>query len=272
MLLPILRTSLQPSDVARVGLIFFLAYWITRTGKHFREFRRGFLPAAGAVALVCGLIAITPDYGTASATALIAVIIMFVGGARVLHIAGFVSAGAALLALKMVTAAHVRERIGVFMDKSGEINDANWQIHQSLIGLGSGGLFGVGVGDSEQKLSWLPDAYTDFVFSVLGEELGLMGTLLISTLFLLFVLRALKISRSCDDTFGEMLVVGIGVSIFVYAMLNMFVATGLFPVTGLPLPFLSYGGSALIVNAFAVGVLLNASKKRRRTPRAVVPA
>ncbi len=99
-----------------------------------------------------------------------------------------------------------------------------------------------------------------------------MGTLLISTLFLLCALRALKISRSCDDTFGEMLVVGIGASIFVYAMLNMFVATGLFPVTGLPLPFLSYGGSALIVNAFAVGVLLNASKKRRRTPRAVVPA
>ncbi|MCH7549287.1 MAG: cell division protein FtsW [Candidatus Krumholzibacteriota bacterium] len=274
MLLPVLRMSVQPSDIARITLIFFLAYWITRTGRQFTEFRSGFLPAAGAVAVVCGLIAITPDYGTASVTALIALIVMFVGGARMLHLLGFMAAGTVVLAMKMATAPHVRERIAAYMSRGENVTDVNWQVYQSLIGLGSGGLFGVGVGDSEQKLSWLPDAYTDFVFSILGEETGLIGTLFVSGLFLLFALRALKISRNCDDTFGEMLVVGIGSSIFVYAMLNMFVATGLVPVTGLPLPFLSYGGSALVVNAFAVGVLLNVARKRTRTRtgREAVPA
>ena len=273
-LVPVINTSLQPAEIARLSLVFFLAYWVTRTGKTLTEFKRGFLPAAIAVTLVVGLIAATPNYGTASATAIISLIVLFIGGARLLHLAGFVSLGVVLAAARFAQESYVRSRIVSFFDRSPEVTEMNWQVKQSLIGLGSGGLFGVGIGDSQQKLSWLPDAYTDFIFSVLGEELGLAGTLLVSGLFLLLLLRAMKISRSCDDTFGEMLVVGIGASIFVYAAINMCVATGLFPVTGLPLPFLSYGGSALVVNAFAAGVLLNVSKKRpgagRRT--AVRPA
>lgn len=262
-LVPGLNTSLQPAEIARLSLVFFLAYWITRSGKQFVEFRRGFLPAAIAVAAIVGSIAITPNYGTASATAAIAMIIMFIGGARVLHLAGFAALGIGMAGIRLLQDGYVRHRVDAFLGNGGGITEINWQVHQSLIGLGTGGIFGVGFGDSEQKLSWLPDSYTDFIFSILGEEGGLVTTLAVTTLFLLLALRALKISRQCSDTFGEMLVVGIASSIFVYASLNMLVATGLFPVTGLPLPFISYGGSALVVNAFAAGVLLNVSKRKR---------
>jgi cell division protein FtsW len=254
-----LQMALQPAEVARLALVFFLAYWITRSGKDITDFKKGFLPAACAVALVVGLIAATPNYGSAAATTLIALIMLFLGGARLLHIGGFVAAGTALAALKLSRTPYVMDRFLSFLHPSHAVTDANWQVHQSLVGLGSGGIWGRGFGNSTQKLSWLPDSYTDFIFAVLGEEAGLIGTVVVSGLFLLLALRALKISRRCNDVFGEMLVVGIGASVFVYAVLNMYVATGLFPVTGLPLPFLSYGGSALVVNAVAVGVLLNVS-------------
>jgi len=261
-LVPLINTSIQPAEIARLTLVFFLAYWITRSGTRIREFKRGFLPAALAIAVLAGTIAATPNYGTATATTAIALVMLFVGGARIVHLAGFVSVAGLAVAVKVMQSGYVRERVLAFLNPATAGDHMNWQVHQSLIALGSGGIFGVGIGGSKQKLSWLPDSYTDFIFSILGEEMGLIGTVLVSGLFLLFVLRALKISRNCNDIFGEMLVVGIGVSIFVYATLNMFVASGLFPVTGLPLPFLSYGGSALAVNAFAAGVLLNVSRKK----------
>jgi cell division protein FtsW len=180
----------------------------------------------------------------------------------------FVGAGAALMAVEVLRHDYVRNRILTFLGLGGDASTGlNWQVQQSLIALGSGGLFGVGFGDSEQKLNWLPDAYTDFIFSIVGEEGGLLFTILVSGAFLALTLRAFKISYQCSDRFGQLLGVGISASVFVYALLNMFVATGLFPVTGLPLPFLSYGGSALVVNAFAVGVLLNLSRYRPRETR-----
>jgi len=260
-LLPMTNTSLQPAEIARLSLIFFLAYWITRAGNDITDFKRGFLPAAAVITLVAAAIAATPNYGTASATTAIALVMLFVGGARLLHLAGFAALGLSGAAIKVFQSGYVRDRVAAFINGSDGTHELNWQVHQSLIGFGSGGVFGVGFGDSQQKLNWLPDAYTDFIFSILGEEGGLVMTLIVSGLFLLFILRALKISRLCSDHFGEMLVVGIGTSIFLYAVLNMYVATGLFPVTGLPLPFISYGGSALVVNAFAAGVLLNISRR-----------
>lgn len=263
-----LQMALQPSEFTRMALVFFLAWWISRTGREMSQFKRGFLPAILAVCTVVCLIAAAPNYGSATATLVIALTMLFFGGARILHLAGFVSLGAAVAAVKLWRAPYVRERIEAFFHQSDAVTEANWQIHQSLIGLGSGGLFGRGLGKSTQKLSWLPDSYTDFIFSILGEETGLVGTVLVSLMFLLLVLRALKISQRCNDVFGEMLVVGIGSTVFWYAALNMYVATGLFPVTGLPLPFLSYGGSALVVNAFAVGVLLNVSRSRAERKKA----
>lgn len=258
-----LNATLQPAEFARIALIFFLAYWITKRGNEFTDLKRGFLPAVFFIALIVVTIAATPNYGTATATLLIAMIMLYLGGAKLRHLAGLAGVGLVLATVRVLSVPYVRERVLAFTRRGEAVTDENWQVYQSLVGLGSGGLFGVGLGDSQQQLSWLPDAYTDFIFSVLGEELGLAGTLVVSGLFLLLALRALKISRHCNDRFGEMLVIGLGSSVFVYAMLNMLVVTGMFPVTGLPLPFLSYGGSALVVNAFAVGVLLNVSAPRR---------
>jgi cell division protein FtsW len=261
--IPRLNATLQPAEFARIALVFFLAYWITKRGNDFTDFKRGFLPAVVFIAVVVVTIAATPNYGTATATLLIAMIMLYLGGAKLRHVAGLAGAGLVVAAVRVLSVPYVRERVATFVKRGDAVTDENWQVYQSLVGLGSGGLVGVGLGDSQQQLSWLPDSYTDFIFSVLGEELGLAGTLVVSALFLLLALRALKISRYCNDRFGEMLVIGLGSSIFVYAVLNMLVVTGMFPVTGLPLPFLSYGGSALVVNAFAVGVLLNVSKPRR---------
>jgi cell division protein FtsW len=267
-LLPLVNTTLQPSEIARTTLVFFLAYWITRTGKDFHAFKKGFLPAALAIAAVAGVIAAMPNFGTAAATVTIGLVMLYVGGARLLHIGGFVGLGAAFAVAEIARHAYVRERILNFMGLGGDANEAlDWQLRQSLIALGSGGFLGRGFGHSEQKLNWLPDAYTDFIFSIVGEEGGLVLTLLVSGAFLFLTLRGLRIAYECSDRFGQVLGVGITASIFVYAALNMFVATGLFPVTGLPLPFLSYGGSALAVNAFAVGVLLNLSRRHSSRPR-----
>jgi cell division protein FtsW len=266
--LPFIKATLQPSEIARTGLVFFLAWWITRAGGDIRNFKRGFLPAAGAIALVAGIAAAMPNFGTAAATVTIALIMLFVGGARLRHIAAFAGTGAVLAAVAIASHAYVRARLVNFLGMGDGSNGAlDWQVHQSLIALGSGGIFGRGFGHSEQKLNWLPDAYTDFIFSIVGEEGGLVLTLVVSGAFLALALRGLRIAHDCSDRFGQLLGTGIASSIFVYAGLNMFVATGLFPVTGLPLPFLSYGGSAMVVNAFAVGILLNLSRRRSTSPR-----
>lgn len=256
------QMALQPSEIARLALLFFLAWWISRSGKRMADFKSGFLPALIAICVVVGLVAATPNYGSAMATLIISLTVLFIGGAQIRHLAGFVTIGAIGAAAAMRYSPYVQARVDAWLHPGDAVTAINWQVYQSLIGLGSGGLLGRGLGESTQKLSWLPDSYTDFIFSILGEEAGLVGTILISGMFLLLALRALKISRKCNDTFGEMLVVGIGCSIFWFAAMNMYVATGMFPVTGLPLPFLSYGGSALVVNAFAVGVLLNVSRHK----------
>jgi cell division protein FtsW len=260
--LKFLQVTFQPSEIARFSLVLFLAYWVARKGKDLEKFKAGFLPAAIAVVAVLVLMAAQPNYGSASATAVIAFLMLFLGGVRFGHLALLATTviGAALV--RVWSVGYVRERIMAYVNPGEGIKEMNWQPYQSLIGLGSGGPFGIGFGQSRQKLNWLPDSHTDFIFSILGEEAGLIGTMLVSSLFLLLALRALKLSQNSGDRFGEMLVTGIGCSVFVYAIMNMSVAAGLFPVTGLPLPFLSYGGSALVVNAFSIGILLNVSKKR----------
>jgi cell division protein FtsW len=251
----------QPSEFARMALILFLAYWIARSGPRMEDLVHGYLPAMGAVLVVVGLVAAERDLGTAVATTAIAFIMLYLGGARVVHLAGTAGVLAAATTARILSAPYLRDRFAGYFNRGEHLADVSWQAYQSLISLGSGGILGVGFGGSRQKLDWLPDSHTDFIFSILGEEAGLVGTVAVSLLFLLFVLRALKISTRSGDPFGEILVLGVASSIFVYAALNMLVATALIPVTGLPLPFLSYGGSALVVNAYAVGVLLNVSKK-----------
>lgn len=253
--------TVQPSEFARLALVLFLAYWISRVGHGFRDLVRGYLPAGGALVVVVALVAAQRDLGTALATTLIGFVVLFIGGAKLRHLWATAGIMACAAAVRVATTPYLLKRFTGFFSNGDHIADLNWQAHQSLISLGSGGLLGIGFGGSRQKLDWLPDSHTDFIFSILGEEAGFLGTFVVSLLFLMLAVRALKISTRSGDRFGELLVVGVGSSIFVYAALNMLVATGLFPVTGLPLPFMSYGGSALVVNAFSMGVLLNLSKK-----------
>jgi len=260
-LLKPIGVTVQPSEFARLALVLFLAYWLSRVGDRIGDLKRGYLPAVGATLVVVGLIAAQRDLGTALATTIIAFIVLFIGGAKIRHLAATAGGLVAVAMVRILTAPYIRERFLGFFHRGDDIAGVNWQAHQSLISLGSGGIFGVGFGGSRQKLDWLPDSHTDFIFSILGEETGLAGTVVVSLLFLLLALRALKLSTRSGDAFGEMLVLGVASSVFVYASLNMLVAAGLFPVTGLPLPFISYGGSALVVNAFSIGVLLNVSRK-----------
>ncbi len=258
-----LHATLQPSDPARLALIMFLASWIAKKGRDFTDFKHGFMPAAAAVAVVAALMAAQPNFGTAAATVFIALVVMYAGGARIKHLFFFLVFLATPVAVKLLSEDYARARIHAFFSKSEGLREINWQVYQSLIGLGSGGFIGTGFGESMQKLNWLPDSHTDFIFSILGEEAGLVGTFFVSALFLLLALRALKISKQCGDVFGEMLSVGIGSAIFLYSSLNMAVATRLLPVTGLPLPFISYGGSALVINAISIGILLNIAGKQK---------
>jgi cell division protein FtsW len=262
-----LHATLQPSELARLALVIFLAAWVTRVGKDIEDVKKGFLPAAGAVVAVVGLMVAQPNFGTATATALIALVILYVGGARLRHLAVFYGCMAVPVAVKLWTEGYARARLLAFFHHGEKLQQGNWQVYQSLIGLGSGGVFGSGFGESRQKLNWLPDSHTDFIFSILGEEAGLIGTVLVSAFFLFLVLRTIKISQKCGDVFGEMLAIGFGSALFIYAALNMAVATKLFPVTGLPLPFISFGGSALVVNSISIGILLNISKRSRRSAR-----
>jgi len=261
LLLKPIGVTVQPSEFARLALVLFLAFWLTRVGDRIGELKRGYLPAVGATLVVVGLIAAQRDLGTALATTIIAFIVLFIGGAKIRHLTATAGGFFVVAMVRILTAPYIRERFFGFFHRGDDIAGVNWQAFQSLISLGSGGIFGVGFGGSQQKLDWLPDSHTDFIFSILGEETGLAGTVVVSLLFLLLALRALKLSTRSGDTFGEMLVLGVASSVFVYASLNMLVAAGLFPVTGLPLPFISYGGSALVVNAFSIGVLLNVSRK-----------
>jgi cell division protein FtsW len=256
-----LGVSVQPSEFARVALVLFLAYWVSRVGNRIEDPLRGYLPAAAAVLVVAGLVAGQRDMGTAAATMIIGFLMLFIGGARIRHLSITAAPLIAAAAVRVATTPYLLKRFNGFFNPDQDLSGINWQVYQSLISLGSGGVFGRGLGASRQKLAWLPDSHTDFIFSILGEEAGLFGTLAVSLLFLLLVARALKISTRSGDRFGECLVTGVACSIFVYTALNMFVATGLAPVTGLPLPFMSYGGSALVMNMFSVGVLLNVSMK-----------
>ena len=265
--LPGARTF-QPVEFARVALILFLASEMARLGPRLTSFRQGFLPLLAVTAAVVLLVIKHNDFGSAMALCLIAFTMFFVGGVRLLHLtasAGTLLASAAAVA---VVRPHVMERFRAFLNPDAYASGLAYQSLQSQLYIGSGGLFGKGLGEGVAKYGYLPDAHTDFIFSVMGEEIGFIGCLFVLSLFLLLVARSVRVSRNQEEPFGQMVALGVGMSIFWYLMLNVLVATRLFPVTGLPMPFISYGGSALVSHMFAVGILCNIAL-RTETPRAV---
>jgi cell division protein FtsW len=254
--------SFQPSELVKLMIVFYLARQMDRKQEQIGDFKKGLLPTLCIVGLSLLLIAAEPDLGTALVIGMLVFTMLLVAGVRWLHLMGMGLVAAASTALMVVITPYRFRRVLSFINPDWDPGGASYQIRQSLIGLGSGGVFGIGLGNSRQKLLFLPEPHTDFVFSILGEELGFIGAVFILSIFLLLTWRGLKVARGAPDRFGFLLGLGITATIFLNATLNVAVVTRMCPTTGLPLPFISYGGSSLLFNLIGMGVLLNISRQR----------
>lgn len=252
--------SFQPSELANMAIIIYIADFIARKGNMIKQFLHGFLPPVCILGLVALLILMQPDLGTALAIGIVVFIMLFVSGARVAYLLSVVLASLPVVYLLIFSVPYRRMRILAFLNPWLDPKGSGFQIIQSQIALGSGGIFGVGLGHSRQKLFYLPAAHTDFIFSIIGEELGLVGTLGIVILFMLFIQQGLKVIKNAPDKFGYLLSLGLVLMISLKAIINIGVSCGLLPTKGLPLPFISYGGSSLIFDMVSVGILINIAR------------
>jgi cell division protein FtsW len=253
--------SIQPSEMAKIALPIFLAYFLTRNEDRVGELKSTVIPCIGALVLLGGLVFIEPDLGTTIVLCAIFSAVYFAAGAKLLHIAT-VAAAMVVMALGAVLLAPWRiERMMAFLDPFAHSDDAGYQVVQSLYAIGSGGVFGEGYAKGQQKLFYLPYPYSDFIFSVVGEELGLIGTLAVVMAFGLLLWRGTRAAVKAPDRFGMLLGIGIITGVTVQALFNISVVTSLLPAKGIPLPFISYGGSSVLVTMAAVGILLNISRQ-----------
>lgn len=254
--------TFQPSEPAKLALIVFVAAAATARGKRIRHFVDGFVPICAVAAFIAVLILIEPDMGTASLLVFTAAAMLFAAGAKPVHMLGAACAVGPLAALSVLMSKYKRDRILVFMDPFKDPQNTGFHIVQSLYALGSGGLFGVGLGFSRQKFFYLPEQHTDFIAAIIGEELGMFGLLVVIALFLTFAYRAIRIALATRDRFGFMLVIGCTSMIVIQAFINIGVVTSSWPVTGVPLPFISFGGTSLVVSLVAVALVLNVGRDR----------
>lgn len=252
--------SIQPSEFMKLAMIVFLAKFLSERQKYITSFKKGLAPSLGLVFLAFGLIMMQPDLGTGTVMVGTCIAMIFIAGARVSHFVGLGLLGIAGFVALIISAPYRMKRITSFLDPWQDPLGSGFQIIQSLYAIGPGGLFGLGLGQSRQKFFYLPEPQTDFIFAILSEELGFIGGSLVIILFALLLWRGIKIALGAPDLFGSFLAVGIIVMIAIQVMINIGVVTGLMPVTGITLPFLSYGGSSLTLMLMAVGVLLNISR------------
>jgi cell division protein FtsW len=259
--------SLQPSEFAKFALLFHLCTLISTKGDAIRDFKKGFLPMMVWIGSVACLVLIQPNFSTGSMIILMSMVMLFISEAKFTHLFGTVGAAIPVLAAVAVARPHVMARIKSFIDGSSSGGHLNYQLLQGIIGFGNGGLFGVGPGLSKQRDFFLPESYGDFVFSIVGEEYGLIGTIVFMGLFVVLLSRGFKIAKNARDEFGRLLAIGITSVVTLYALVNAGVTLGILPTTGLPMPFVSYGGSSLLFTSFAVGVLLNISAQTDMHPR-----
>ncbi len=255
--------SLQPTDLGRLAAVMFLAWWLKRRPIESLGFWRGLLPPLAFLVLTAGLILKQPNLSSAGLLLATGFGMLFLSGAPLRHLPAPVAAVIVVVALALATHPYMMGRVNTFLGfvLRGQLDarGAGWQLDQSLIAIGSGGLFGRGLGAGMQKMLYLPEAHTDFIFSVIAEELGFLGTTALIAGLALFVWRGMRITARCNEKFAALLAGGLTLQIGLYAIANLAVATGLAPTTGLPLPFVSYGGSALLVNLAAVGMLYRIS-------------
>lgn len=250
----------QPSEMAKLAMIIYTADFLARKQSMIQSFKHGFLPPLLVMGFVCALTVKQPDLGTTIEMAVVALTMLFLGGARLRHLALIFISAVPLMAYLIIKEPYRMARIIAFLDPWQDSQGIGFQLTQSQIALGSGGIFGIGLGHSQQKLFYLPAAHTDFILSIIGEELGLAGTLTVVALFALFVWQGTRLVRRTPHAFGYFLGMGIVMMLGLQAVVNVGVSIGAFPTKGLPLPFISYGGSALIFHLVAIALLLNISK------------
>jgi cell division protein FtsW len=258
--------SFEPSEFAKLALVLYLASALAAKGERIHSFTHGVFPLAFVTLLMAVLVVKQPDLGTASLLFFTAAVMLFVAGARPAHLAAvgaFVLLGAGAL---IKHDPYKLARVTAFIDPWADPVDKGFHIVQSLMALGSGGLMGLGLGFSRQKFFWLPEAPTDFIAAIIGEELGFMGLSLIVVLFVVFAYRACRIALQAPDRFGFLLCVGCMAMIVIQAFVNLGVVTSSWPVTGVPLPFISFGGSSLVTSLVAVALVVNVGRHRRLVP------
>lgn len=255
--------SIQPSEFMKLAIIAFLAKFLSERQKYITSFKKGLMPSLGLVFLAFALIMLQPDLGTGTVMVGTSIVMIFISGARVSHFVYLGLAGAAGFAALVLSAPYRMKRITSFLDPWEDPLGSGFQIIQSLYAIGPGGLFGLGLGQSRQKFFYLPEPQTDFIFAILSEELGFIGGSLVILLFSLLLWRGIRIALGAPDLYGSLVAVGIIAMVAIQVMINIGVVTGLMPVTGITLPFLSYGGSSLTLMLMAVGVLLNISRYSR---------
>jgi len=255
--------SIQPSEVAKFVAIVYMSGYVVRHGRDVADGRFvAVLRPLLVIGAILGLVLVEPDLGNAVAIALVTGCLLFVGGLGWRYIVPICLLGAVALALAVYLEPYRLTRMTSYLNPWADPRGAGFQVVQSFLAFGSGGVGGLGLGQGRQKLFFLPEPHTDFIYSVIGEELGLVGALAVLVLFALFAWRGWNVARACPDPFGRYLALGLTLMVVLQALINMGVTVGALPNKGLPLPFVSYGGSSMLVNLFAVGVLVNISKAR----------
>ena len=258
--------TIEPSEVAKLAFALFIAYWIDRRGADITDFRRGLIPFAAMLAGVLAILMLQKDLGTAIVMVGIFVSAFWAGGGRIRHVVLLVAVLLLALVALTIVEPYRFARLVSWQNPLADPLGAGFQSTQSLYGLASGGIFGVGIGHSVEKYGWLPEAHTDFIFAIIGEETGLVGTTLVMLGFLFFGWRGYRAAMRAHDTFGVALATGLTTWIVFEALVNMATVTNTIPITGVPLPFFSYGGTALASTLAAVGVLLSIARRGSSAP------
>lgn len=261
--LPFGPFTVQPSELAKLVLVIYTAHMLERKRNRIANFKELVVPVLPVGGLVALLVVMQPDLGTAVICAACVMIVMFLAGARARHMAALLSLGALAVTALAFSEGYRRARLFTFLNPWADPSGSGWQPIQGQIALGSGGLFGLGLGASRQKWSYVPNAHTDFIYAIVGEELGLAGTLGVLALFVFLIYLGIRTARKAPDRFGFLLAAGITGWLGTQALINMGAVTGLLPITGVPLPLISFGGSSLVFTLAGVGILLSVARRGR---------
>ena len=256
--------GIQPSEFTKLGLIIFTSKYLSNNIRELKDIKKGVLPILAVVFLVFGLIMLEPDFGTGVVIVMTIIVLLFISGVKMNFFIKIGVLGLIGIVILILIAPYRMERIISFLNPWIDPLGSGFQIIQSLYAIGPGGLLGLGFGNSIQKHFYLPEPQTDFIFAIISEEFGFMGVLIVSILFITIIARGLKIAMECENLFGKFLAFGITFGLAFQTILNLMVVVGLIPVTGVTLPFLSYGGSSLIISLTSIGILLNIHKHKEK--------